>query len=187
MLSKLHVKSNYGLDSISELYEFQPQTNLPKEVELLFSNKPKLILHPKSQGSAPEWELKHFNELAQRLAKEGIQVFFSGTEKEGLTFRNSIEFTPNIIDVSGTMNLHEFITFISSCDGLIASSTGPLHIAAALEKHVLGLYSNQRPMFPTRWAPIGKNALFIEIKPQNEFLDITVEKVLESILKSFKL
>ena len=50
------------------------------------------------------------------------------------------------------------MTFISKADGLIAASTGPLHLAAALGIHALGIYPPIRPMHPGRWAPVGPGA-----------------------------
>jgi ADP-heptose:LPS heptosyltransferase len=56
------------------------------------------------------------------------------------------------------MNLDELISFIASADGLIANSTGPLHLAAALGKDALGIYPPMRPIHPGRWAPVGPKA-----------------------------
>ena len=56
------------------------------------------------------------------------------------------------------MSLKELIAFIQKADGLIAASTGPLHIAAVSGKIAIGLYPPIRPMHPGRWAPIGKKA-----------------------------
>ena len=53
--------------------------------------------------------------------------------------------------------MDEFISFINLCDVLVAASTGPLHIAAALGKKAIGLYSPRRPIHPGRWAPVGKD------------------------------
>jgi len=61
------------------------------------------------------------------------------------------------------MDLSEFISFINSADGLVAASTGPLHIAAAMGRFALGLYAPMRPIFPKRWQPVGKNAHFLVI------------------------
>ena len=44
---------------------------------------------------------------------------------------------------------------------MVAASTGPLHIAAALGKYVIGIYPPIKPMHPGRWAPIGKNASYL--------------------------
>ena len=72
-------------------------------------------------------------------------------------------FTENIdvVDMTGKMNLSELISFINNCDGLVAASTGPLHISAVLGKRTIGIYPSVRPIHPGRWAPIGQNASFL--------------------------
>jgi len=62
------------------------------------------------------------------------------------------------------MSLPEFITFIGKADGLVAASTGPLHLAAALGRIAIGIYPPIRPMHPGRWAPIGQNASFLVVE-----------------------
>ncbi|MDR0603875.1 MAG: hypothetical protein LBG80_06185 [Bacteroidales bacterium] len=59
--------------------------------------------------------------------------------------------------MSGKLSLQELICLINAADALVACSTGPLHIAAALNKLTIGIYSPIRPMHPGRWAPLGKN------------------------------
>jgi ADP-heptose:LPS heptosyltransferase len=49
------------------------------------------------------------------------------------------------------------------CDVLVAASTGPLHIAAALGVKAIGLFAPMRPIHPGRWAPVGKDAHFVVI------------------------
>jgi ADP-heptose:LPS heptosyltransferase len=66
----------------------------------------------------------------------------------------------NVIDF---MSLSEFMSLIDVCDGLVASSTGPVHIAAALQKHSLGIYPPIKPMHPVRWQPIGKKAQYFVV------------------------
>jgi ADP-heptose:LPS heptosyltransferase len=46
---------------------------------------------------------------------------------------------------------------IGAADALVAASTGPLHIAAASGIRTVGLFSMRRPVFPARWAPIGRD------------------------------
>jgi ADP-heptose:LPS heptosyltransferase len=68
--------------------------------------------------------------------------------------------------MTGKLNLAEFISLIHNSDALVAASTGPLHLAAASGIHAIGLYAPMRPIFPTRWAPLGKNADFLVIEKQ---------------------
>lgn len=118
----------------------------------------KIILHPKSKGSAREWPLAHFLALAKELTHKKYEVFISGTEEEGDLIRSDC---PELldskvaIDITGKFKLSEFIQFISTCDALVACSTGPLHLAAMQGVHAIGLYPTMRPLHPGRWAPIG--------------------------------
>jgi ADP-heptose:LPS heptosyltransferase len=69
---------------------------------------------------------------------------------------------PHIQNAIGQFDLAQYISFIHACDALIAASTGPLHIAAALEKHAIGLYPPERPINPERWGPIGKKSVYFK-------------------------
>ena len=61
----------------------------------------------------------------------------------------------------------QFLAFIAAADGLVAGSTGPLHLAAALGRHALGLYPPIRPMHPGRWAPLGPHADYLVFDKPN--------------------
>jgi len=150
----------YGLNKVKSLPE--------KFFNLLDNNKFKLILHPKSKGSSREWDISNFITLANLLPKDKFQIFFSGNKEESNIIKNQIiPSCLNCTDVSNLFTLEEFISFISLCDGLVANSTGPLHIAAALGKHTIGLYPPIESMSVKRWAPIGNKAEFITGIPKN--------------------
>jgi ADP-heptose:LPS heptosyltransferase len=79
--------------------------------------------------------------------------------KEKQILSEWIEHLPkNVIDLTGKFTLAELIAFLTKADGLVAASTGPLHIAAAVGIHTLGLYPDKRPIHAGRWAPIGPKA-----------------------------
>jgi ADP-heptose:LPS heptosyltransferase len=149
------------------------------------------ILHPKSQGSAKEWPLEKYMELASTLVKEGKQVVFTGTEDEGKQFRESIPVNMNVIDSTGKLSLEQLMVLISNSKNLVACSTGPLHIAAYLGVNAVGLYSPKRPIHPGRWKALGENVRIIvfdeSCKPCAEdkdcdcVLEIEVERVLKSL------
>ena len=113
------------------------------------------ILHPKSQGSALEWPLANYIELAKEINQNGAKVLFTGTEDEGKLFRSKVPWSKDIIDTTGKLSLSQLITLISNANGLIACSTGPLHIAGYLGVKTIGLYSPKRPIHPGRWSPLG--------------------------------
>lgn len=131
----------------------------PQYAQLIQKDKYNLILHPKSQGSAREWPSEKFAELIDQLPANKFNIFISGTAKEKESLQWLFDKCGNrVTDITGKMNLTEFMAFINACDGLVANSTGPLHIAASLGKDALGIYPPMRPVHPGRWAPLGVNA-----------------------------
>ena len=151
------------LKELADFYGFVVSGELSKGLVLSVTKK-KVILHPKSQGSAVEWGIENFEHLAELLLSKGIQVILTGTAKEKESIAKSSLFKhPGIIDVMGKLNLQELMVLINHCDALVAASTGPLHIAAALGKKAIGIYSERKPIHPGRWSPIGKNISVLSI------------------------
>jgi ADP-heptose:LPS heptosyltransferase len=66
----------------------------------------------------------------------------------------------NVTDLVGRLTLAEFVRFITRCDGMVAGSTGPLHLAAALGIHTLGLFQSRRADIQ-RWHPLGRSTAII--------------------------
>ncbi|RPD49889.1 lipopolysaccharide heptosyltransferase family protein [Hymenobacter sediminis] len=155
------------LPTLATLVQLTPAVAVrPALGELLAARRPgqlNVILHPRSRGSAREWGLAHFGTLARLLHQAGHRVFVTGTAAEGKELGDWLtEHKPFLTaDLTGQLTLPELIAFIAAADGLIAGSTGPLHIAAALGRHALGLYPPIRPMHPGRWAPLGPHAEYL--------------------------
>ena len=167
-----------------------PNVSLPPLIEEKMNNTlPKVILHPKSQGSAMEWPTVKYIQLAEALLENGYAVYFTGTEADGVCFRSLMPEHEHCYDTSGKLTLEELIAFISRCDKLIAASTGPLHLAGILGLKTIGLFSTRRPIHPGRWQPIGKNIHIIvnekEIaskKSTHSMHDIEFEEIMEVVL-----
>ncbi len=160
LLSFLGIETNINLNAIKECYGFTRVKSLGNElfVNMIDKKRIKVILHPRSKGSAKEWGLHNFSKLIQQLPRERYQVFVSGTKEDGVQLEQFLKQNPSVGDLTGKLSLDEFISFISLCDVLVAASTGPLHIASALGKKAIGLFSPMRPIHPARWSPVGKDA-----------------------------
>lgn len=167
LLNGLMPHHKFTLQEIPELYGFNSIVPLPPQIEqLLKPDKFNLILHPRSKGSAREWGLHNFNHLVELLPQDKFRIFITGTADEGrVAFaENGLKRSDRIIDLTGKLNLGELITFIQHADGLVAASTGPLHLAAALNKVAIGIYPPMRPIHPARWGPLSKKAFYF-VKP----------------------
>jgi heptosyltransferase-3 len=165
LLSFLGIQTNYAFKEIESFYGIKQVPALGNElfVNMLDKTKTKVILHPKSKGSAREWGLENFSILIKQLPKEKYQVFISGTKEDGLQLEAFIKANDTVVDLTGKLSLNEFISFINMCDVLVAASTGPLHIAAALGVKAIGLFAPMRPIHPGRWKPVGKDAHYVVI------------------------
>lgn len=162
LLSALGVNTDISLEEIPEYYGFENYIELPFEIEKLLSpDKYNLILHPKSKGSAREWGLKNFSTLISILPKDKFKIFVTGTSAEGELMTELFATHKEIVDLTGRLNLYELVSFISKADGLVAASTGPLHIAAACGIQAIGIFAPMRPIHPGRWQALGKKADFI--------------------------
>lgn len=179
--SVLEIPEYYGFNNIPEL--------IPEFKDLLKSDKINLVLHPKSKGSAVEWGLENFSELIKSLEGEVVQIFITGTKAERELIGDELPWKQNnLTDLTGKMSLDDLIAFLNEIDVIVAGSTGPVHIASALDTNAIGLYSPKRPMHPGRWMPIGKHSEFITASkhPEAGYLDISFGKVADLVL-SFKL
>lgn len=163
LLLAFGAKELYDLKEIPTFYGLTKVPPIPEDIHCLISNdRFNLILHPKSKGSAREWGPDNFARLIEILPEDKFEIFITGTKEEGLLIRDSIiNKYSHINDLTGKLALNELISFIAFTDGLVAASTGPLHLAAALGKVAIGIYPPIRPMHPGRWAPLGKKANYL--------------------------
>ena len=141
----------YGLDNLQPL-----QNNF---AALIDQSKYNIILHPKSRGNAREWDLKNYIAIVRMLDSQRYKIFISGVEADKPFVQPLLDEVGALVtDIQGLMPLDQFMSFIAACDGLVACSTGPLHIAAATGIDAYGIYPPIRPLHAGRWGPIGKKA-----------------------------
>jgi ADP-heptose:LPS heptosyltransferase len=161
MLVPMGASALYELTEIPNLYGLK-KINTPHSVaEFIDPRRFNLVLHPKSKGSAREWGLENFSRLIRILPADRYKIFVTGTAEDGSHMKGFFSMHPETVDLTGRLSLDELISFIGIADGLVAASTGPLHIAAALGRKAVGIFSPMRPIHPGRWAPLGKKASFL--------------------------
>jgi heptosyltransferase-3 len=182
LLKALGLSAVPSLADIVNHYNFKPAYQIPAHIsERLSAEKFNLIIHPKSHGSGMEWGMDNFSDLIKQLPADKWNIIITGSEKEKILIEEWISgLPPYLIDLTGKVSLNELIAFIAGADGLIASGTGPLHLAAASGIHTLGLFPSSRPIHPGRWAPLGKKAEYLD-SGSADLNGITVHKVLEKI------
>lgn len=160
LLKPLGIIQEFSLEQVGDSFSLTNIQPLPaKFASLLDASKYNVILHPKSQGNGREWGLGNFIQLIHHLDQQKFKIFISGVEKERALLQPIFEqVSKQVTDITGLMSLAEFLSFIHSSDGLIASGTGPIHLASALGIDAFGIYPPIKPIHPGRWAPLGPKA-----------------------------
>lgn len=115
-----------------------------------------VILHPGSGGSAREWSPKNFGLLGARLNQlSNVQTIITGGSNE----RDLVQEVRSVagdrtLTLANQLSLKEFAALAKVSSLLVANSTGPIHIAAAVGTPVVGLYPQVIPMTSHRWGPV---------------------------------
>ncbi|MDA3920468.1 MAG: glycosyltransferase family 9 protein [Salinisphaera sp.] len=157
LLRGVGIERFYELDEIGSYFGLSNIPPLPASIgAYLEAGKFNLIVHPKSAGSSREWPSHYFAQLIESLPPERFNVLVTGSAREGELVRDELPMhLAHVKDLMGRISLAELISLIDAADGLLAVSTGPLHIAAALGKATVGIYVPFRAKHTGRWGPIG--------------------------------
>lgn len=158
LLKPLGIQRQFDKEELHHYYGLQRIEPLNADTaQLLDKSRFNLVLHPLSKGSAVNWGLANFSQLVASLPANRFKLFVTGTAAEGEKLTEFIAAHPQVTNLTGQLSLGQLMAFIQQANGLVACSTGPLHIAAALGKHAIGLYPEERPMHSGRWGALGKN------------------------------
>ncbi len=105
-------------------------------------------------GTAKQWLPERFSQLmAQVLATvPGSQILLFGSGAEGEKIASIAANIPGIdatgsrvLNLAGLLTLRESITGIALCGAFVANDSGLMHVAAALQVPVIGLFGPTRP------------------------------------------
>ena len=126
------------------------------------TDKARIIIHP-GGVSTRHWQPVHYLNLALDLVDRGYSVIFTGSEQERVDFAREtlIDKTnsPDMTNLMGQLSIRELMAVIATGQVLISGSTGPAHLAAALETFTVSLYDPRRSSLPIRWKPLGLGVL----------------------------
>jgi ADP-heptose:LPS heptosyltransferase len=128
-----------------------------------------IFIHAGSGGSAINLSLQQFSELAE-LINQSNKVHFVITagpdELENANHLSDLMSNTKHSIYHSTEGLVSFSKFISICDLFISGSTGPLHIAGALDVNTAAFYPARRSATPLRWQTINQQRKRIYFSPE---------------------
>lgn len=169
LLTPLDIKPEVSSESVEFNIQTSKETDskvkqllLDKKIDL---SKKCVIIHPGSGGSAVDWPQSRFLELTRQMAQElDINILVTGLETEK-SLCEKLVVSQNVYNLAGKFDLSEMISVIGFSEMMIANSTGPIHIAAAMKKIAVGFYPKIRVCSKERWGPYTDKKFVFE--PEN--------------------
>ncbi len=119
------------------------------------------VVHPGMAGSALNWPQSHYNILIEKLINAGT-VVITGTPGDDpyLTeIRPQWEKNPRVRWLQNKLSMDDLLSILKTARGVVAPSTGVLHLAASMGVHAVGIYSPILVHRAKRWGPRGPQAV----------------------------
>lgn len=116
-----------------------------------------VIVHPGHGGSALNISSSKYARLAEELIEAGKSVIVSlGPGEEDIESKfEHLKKTNKIAFLTGIPTMDKLAGVFANCSGFVGGSTGPLHLAAALNKPCAAFFPPVKAMTPKRWGPVG--------------------------------
>lgn len=99
-------------------------------------------------GPSKQWPYEHFANLIDLLREQNINVCILGSDKDQQS-GNRIQSLckSSILNLCGKTSLTDVIDLLSACDAAVSNDSGLMHIAAAVNTPVVGLYGGTTPAY----------------------------------------
>ena len=199
----------YNLDLLNELNchkinDIKPGIKVCKNDEdhvrtklksLGLTSKDFIVIHIPSLGSAKVWSDRNFIDLINRVLNDkelDFDIILTGTNRDSVQVKSITErIIPNsrvfaVLDI----NLKQLAALLKLSALFVGNSSGPIHLAAAVDTFVVGLYSPVKEQSEIRWGPYtDKKKIFVpdsNKEAEDVMNNITPEEVF-NFVKSFML
>lgn len=124
-----------------------------------------VVLQPGARWVNKRWPAEHFAALVRLIAGAYPDLRFAvlgGFEEQPLAQIICRADSKRCLDLTGQLSLPEMVEWLRACELMVTNDTGPMHVAAALERPVVGLFG---PTEPFRTGPYGQvqNAVQLDL------------------------
>lgn len=119
----------------------------------LTTDRPILSLCPGAEfGPAKRWPEQHYAEVAQQQIKQGQQVWIFGSAKDIPVAEAIRHYLPASVQkhchiLAGKTSLHQAIDLMALSAAVVSNDSGLMHIAAALQRPLVGIYGSTSPRY----------------------------------------
>ena len=149
-----------------------------------------VLLAPTAGWGAKQWPAERYGEVAATLGRAGFRTLVNAASAEDAVGRRVVESSGGAATLV-PCSVGQMIALVRRAGVVIAGDTGPLHLAAALERPVVGLFG---PTDPARNGPYGTNARLLRhgssqldhsrhSETERGLMQITTDEVIEAALE----
>jgi heptosyltransferase I len=149
--------------------------------------QPFILINPGAGWGAKRWPIERYAEVARQLHADGYAVLANAGPKENSIAQELVRLTDDLVQPVQPQ-LTGLISITRRAALVIAGDTGPLHLACALGRPVVGIFG---PTDPARNGPFGGNFRVLRhpeskrdhsrrSEPEAGLLTITPEAVIEA-------
>jgi heptosyltransferase-1 len=154
------------------------------------TGEPFVVIAPTAGWGAKQWPAERYGAVAAALARAGLRTLVNAASPEDAVGRRVVELSEGAATLV-PCSVGQMVALMRRAELLVAGDTGPLHLAAALERPVVGLYG---PTDPARNGPYGTVSRVLRhassktdhsrhTDTENGLLGITTEEVVEAALE----
>ncbi|MDO9577481.1 MAG: lipopolysaccharide heptosyltransferase II [Candidatus Cloacimonadales bacterium] len=149
-----------GIEAEISNPELYPKNELNEKLADLFeTNKHNVAIFPGALHKTKQYPTEQLAEMINSLdEKFNIFLLGSAAEKNLISDLRKLLNRP-IINFVGKLNIAELISFMQKADAVISNDSGPMHIAAALQKPQIAIFGATNPRLG--FAPLNKKAIVL--------------------------
>ena len=187
-----------GFGHLNKRFEFNPDSTDSDVLQSLLSpdynsTMQIAVLLIGGAHAVKRWPTDSFAQLAAQLHQRynlTAVLLGAGDQEAQLAQQLATQATTPVVDLVNRTNMQQLKTIINNAKLVIGNDSGPLHVAAALARPVVGLYG---PTDPTVVGPYGPRAAVVQAgaqyprlgrysrRPEHQMTNITLEQVLTTI------
>ncbi len=157
-----HNEAEYNVRMLKAIGIASSTTPLPHLIVASPMQRPEpyAILHLLTGGSAPAWGVDEYIALAAWLTKQReLRIVLTGEKKDSeflFTVAEKMKLAGANVHIQMQQTLEELATTLKAATLVVAGSTGPGHLAAALGTPTVGIFPLVMPLSKERWGFRGK-------------------------------
>ncbi len=134
---------------------------LPSDIEIIpriYPDRKLIALFPGAAHNTKIWQLENWGKLIENCYNKYEFRIYGNQSDYGLTRNLGADYN-DIKNLCGQLNLKQLTAELNVCDVIISGDTGPMHLAAALNKPQIAIFGGTHPRLG--FAPLNDKAIIL--------------------------